>query len=184
MTVRHTDRQTEQRNSNKNRSGSGKWSNSNCCRLPPIGQRKGRRGRYRCICTIVPLRSMAEKVDLHCRFKEKDCVQLLELPSPSPPPALFANSISDLFMGRFSELSATVECPLPLPIPHMTNYMRGRRKCRPNFQLVTHCVYAIYNRAQCRHIWGSLCKEEVREEEGERCTRQHRAQSTRSCHFS
>lgn len=159
MTVRQTDRHTEQRNSNRNRSGSGKWSNSNCCRLPPIGQRKGRGGRYRCICTIVPLRSMAEKVDLHCRFKEKDCVQLLELSSPSPPPALFANSISDLFMGRFSELSATVECPLPLPIPHMTNYMRGRRKCRPNFQLVTHCVYAICNRAQCRHIWGSLRKQ-------------------------
>lgn len=159
MTVRHTDRQTEQRNSNWNRSGSGKWSNSNCCRLPPIGQRKGRGGRYRCICTIVPLRSMAEKVDLHCRFKEKDCVQLLELPSPHSPPALFTNSISDLFMGRFSELSATVECPLPLPIPHMTNYMRGRRKCRPNFQLVTHCVYAICNRAQCRHIWGSLWRQ-------------------------
>lgn len=87
----------------------------------PQSEDRERERRYRCICTIVPLRYVLwlEKVDLHCRFKEKDCVQLLErLPSP---PALFANSISDLFMGRFSELSATVECPLP--IPHMTNYI-------------------------------------------------------------
>lgn len=78
-TVRQTDRQPDRQNreiATEIGAEAGNEVTATAADCPQSDRERER--RYRCICTIVPLRSMAQKVVLHCRFKEKDCVQLLE----------------------------------------------------------------------------------------------------------